>query len=103
MMVLSAGVVWRTGVEERIAKWSLMPVGNGEGLQVLRYQNGQKYEAVSAALLAANCSQIDRGMHSSSQACDALHAPLVEAAVQMDTHNGSVRGDTWRGLCWALC
>ena len=30
------------GVEQRIAKWSLMPVGNGEGLQVLRYQDGQE-------------------------------------------------------------
>lgn len=32
-------------VEARIAKWSLMPVANGEGLQVLRYQHGQKYDA----------------------------------------------------------
>lgn len=33
-----------TEVEKRIAAWSLLPVENGEGLQVLRYQNGQKYE-----------------------------------------------------------
>jgi len=32
-------------IEERIAKWSLLPVENGEGLQVLRYNNGQKYDA----------------------------------------------------------
>lgn len=32
-------------VEERIARWSLLPVGNGEGLQVLRYGLGQKYDA----------------------------------------------------------
>jgi len=33
------------GIEERIAAWTLMPAGNGEGLQVLRYQKDQKYEA----------------------------------------------------------
>lgn len=33
------------GVEERIAAWTLLPVGNGEGLQVLRYQKEQKYDA----------------------------------------------------------
>ncbi|GFR44577.1 hypothetical protein Agub_g5852 [Astrephomene gubernaculifera] len=32
-------------IEERIAAWTLMPVGNGEGLQVLRYQKEQKYDA----------------------------------------------------------
>lgn len=32
-------------IEERIASWTLMPVGNGEGLQVLRYQKEQKYDA----------------------------------------------------------
>lgn len=32
-------------IEERIAAWTLLPVGNGEGLQVLRYRNGQKYDA----------------------------------------------------------
>lgn len=31
-------------VEERIAAWTLLPVTNGEGLQVLRYENSQKYE-----------------------------------------------------------
>eukprot|EP00887_Chlorella_sp_A99_P000185 scaffold13.g185.t1 len=31
-------------IEQRIAKWSLMPVGNGEGLQVLKYEKGQEYE-----------------------------------------------------------
>jgi prolyl 4-hydroxylase len=31
-------------IEERIAAWTLLPVGNGEGLQVLRYQKDQKYE-----------------------------------------------------------
>lgn len=29
-------------IEDRIAAWTLLPVGNGEGLQVLRYINGQK-------------------------------------------------------------
>ena len=28
-------------IEERIAKWTLMPVGNGEGLQVLKYDPSQ--------------------------------------------------------------
>ncbi|KAG2448896.1 hypothetical protein HYH02_006244 [Chlamydomonas schloesseri] len=32
-------------VEERISALTLMPVGNGEGLQVLRYQKEQKYDA----------------------------------------------------------
>jgi prolyl 4-hydroxylase len=32
-------------VEERIAAWTLMPVGNGEGLQVLKYDPSQKYDA----------------------------------------------------------
>eukprot|EP00201_Polytomella_parva_P009975 CAMPEP_0175066742 /NCGR_PEP_ID=MMETSP0052_2-20121109/16690_1 /TAXON_ID=51329 ORGANISM="Polytomella parva, Strain SAG 63-3" /NCGR_SAMPLE_ID=MMETSP0052_2 /ASSEMBLY_ACC=CAM_ASM_000194 /LENGTH=290 /DNA_ID=CAMNT_0016333503 /DNA_START=318 /DNA_END=1187 /DNA_ORIENTATION=+ len=31
-------------IEERIARWTLVPAGNGEGLQVLRYHIGQKYE-----------------------------------------------------------
>ena len=32
-------------VEERIARWTLLPVGNGEGLQVLNYGKGGKYDA----------------------------------------------------------
>ena len=32
-------------IEERIAAWTLMPVGNGEGLQVLKYDASQKYDA----------------------------------------------------------
>ncbi len=32
-------------IEDRIAAWTLMPAGNGEGLQVLRYQKEQKYDA----------------------------------------------------------
>ncbi|EFN59988.1 hypothetical protein CHLNCDRAFT_49444 [Chlorella variabilis] len=31
-------------IEARIAKWTLMPAGNGEGLQVLKYEHGQEYE-----------------------------------------------------------
>lgn len=31
-------------VEERIAAWTLLPSHNGEGMQVLRYENTQKYE-----------------------------------------------------------
>lgn len=33
------------GIERRIANWSHLPVHHGEGLQVLRYQRAQKYEA----------------------------------------------------------
>ncbi len=32
-------------IEERIAAWTLMPVGNGEGLQVLKYDPSEKYDA----------------------------------------------------------
>jgi hypothetical protein len=32
-----------TAVEERIAAWTQLPVYNGEGLQVLRYQQKQHY------------------------------------------------------------
>lgn len=39
-------------VEQRIAEWTLLPVEYGEGLQVLRYNNGQKYDAVGAHVLA---------------------------------------------------
>jgi hypothetical protein len=28
-------------IEERISRWSLLPVGNGEGIQVLRYNLNQ--------------------------------------------------------------
>jgi prolyl 4-hydroxylase len=31
-------------IEERIARWTLLPAGNGEGLQVLKYQDGQHYD-----------------------------------------------------------
>eukprot|EP00271_Cylindrocystis_brebissonii_P012405 TRINITY_DN308_c0_g1_i3.p1 TRINITY_DN308_c0_g1~~TRINITY_DN308_c0_g1_i3.p1 ORF type:complete len:207 (+),score=23.15 TRINITY_DN308_c0_g1_i3:991-1611(+) len=32
-------------IEERIAKWTFLPVENGEAIQVLRYNLGQKYDA----------------------------------------------------------
>ncbi|KAL4857404.1 putative prolyl 4-hydroxylase 4 [Chlorella vulgaris] len=32
-------------IEERIARWTLLPAGNGEGLQVLHYEPGEKYDA----------------------------------------------------------
>jgi hypothetical protein len=32
-------------VEDRIAAWTMLPAENGEGLQVLRYENTQKYDA----------------------------------------------------------
>lgn len=35
---------WVQEIERRIARWTLLPVGNGEGLQILRYDKGQKYD-----------------------------------------------------------
>ncbi|XP_022157664.1 probable prolyl 4-hydroxylase 7 isoform X2 [Momordica charantia] len=32
------------GIESRIAAWTFLPVDNGEPMQVLRYENGQKYD-----------------------------------------------------------
>ncbi|KAH7421160.1 hypothetical protein KP509_13G043000 [Ceratopteris richardii] len=34
-----------TRIEERIATWTFLPKENGEAIQVLRYQLGEKYEA----------------------------------------------------------
>ncbi|CAM6088314.1 unnamed protein product [Calypogeia fissa] len=33
------------GIEEKIAQFTLIPIDHGEGLQVLHYEVGQKYEA----------------------------------------------------------
>lgn len=33
------------GVERRLAEWTLTPIHHGEGLQVLRYKQNQKYDA----------------------------------------------------------
>ena len=35
--------------------WTLLPVGNGEGMQVLRYHKSQHYDAVSGASLCCHC------------------------------------------------
>ncbi|KAL9247736.1 hypothetical protein vseg_021137 [Gypsophila vaccaria] len=32
-------------IEERIAAWTFLPIENGESIQVLRYEHGQKYES----------------------------------------------------------
>ncbi|CAN1307159.1 Probable prolyl 4-hydroxylase 4 [Linum perenne] len=32
------------GIEEKIAAWTFLPKENGEDIQVLRYEEGQKYE-----------------------------------------------------------
>jgi hypothetical protein len=45
-------------IEKRIADWSLLPVGNGEGLQVLRYQNGQKYEPHWVRVGRCSCAEL---------------------------------------------
>ncbi|CAK9322629.1 unnamed protein product [Citrullus colocynthis] len=31
-------------IESRIAAWTFLPIDNGEPIQILRYENGQKYE-----------------------------------------------------------
>lgn len=31
------------GIESRISVWTFLPVENGEAIQVLHYENGQKY------------------------------------------------------------
>lgn len=33
------------GIEEKIATWTFLPKENGEDIQVLRYESGQKYDA----------------------------------------------------------
>ncbi|KAH0784302.1 hypothetical protein KY290_003900 [Solanum tuberosum] len=33
-----------TGIEEKIATWTFLPKENGEDIQVLRYEEGQRYE-----------------------------------------------------------
>ncbi|XP_051140522.1 probable prolyl 4-hydroxylase 7 [Andrographis paniculata] len=32
------------GVEEKIAAWTFLPIENGEAMQILHYEHGQKYE-----------------------------------------------------------
>ncbi|KAL7608595.1 probable prolyl 4-hydroxylase 7 [Lactuca sativa] len=32
------------GIESRISAWTFLPVENGEAMQILHYENGQKYE-----------------------------------------------------------
>lgn len=48
----SSGTFFRVGqdpviedVERRIAEFTMIPQENGEGIQILRYEHGQKYEA----------------------------------------------------------
>ncbi|CAN6305224.1 unnamed protein product [Urochloa humidicola] len=33
-----------TRIEERISAWTFLPAENGESIQILHYQNGEKYE-----------------------------------------------------------
>lgn len=32
-------------IESRIAEWTMVPAGQGEGMQVLKYAKSQKYDA----------------------------------------------------------
>lgn len=48
----SSGTFFRVGqdpiiadIERRIAEFTMIPEENGEGIQILRYEHGQKYEA----------------------------------------------------------
>ncbi|KAK8966660.1 hypothetical protein KSP40_PGU010303 [Platanthera guangdongensis] len=34
-----------SGIEDKLAAWTLLPKENGEDIQVLRYEHGQKYDA----------------------------------------------------------
>ncbi len=36
---------WCAAVEQRLADWTMTPIWNGEGLQVLRYRKEQKYDS----------------------------------------------------------
>ena len=36
------GLIHCAAVEDRIAKWTMVPVANGEGIQVLRYEPTEK-------------------------------------------------------------
>jgi len=31
-------------IENKLSEWTLIPAGNGEGLQLLRYRPGQEYQ-----------------------------------------------------------
>jgi prolyl 4-hydroxylase len=42
-MLLCVVLFRPAGIEDRIARWSLLPVGNQESLQVLKYGAGQQY------------------------------------------------------------
>ncbi|GAQ82073.1 Oxoglutarate/iron-dependent oxygenase [Klebsormidium nitens] len=44
MFVLRAQDAVVAGIEDKIAAWTFLPVENGEALQILRYQHGQKYD-----------------------------------------------------------
>jgi hypothetical protein len=58
-----------SGVEEKIAKWTLLPPGNGEGLQVLRYTKSQHYDAVSCAPLTIPLHCLVRCCTASQEQC----------------------------------
>lgn len=51
-------VICPAAIEERIASWTLLPVHNGEGMQVLRYGPGQKYDAHWVSGCGQQCSQL---------------------------------------------
>lgn len=45
LLLLPPAILLAAAIEERIALWTLMPVYHGESMQVLRYGQGQKYDA----------------------------------------------------------
>jgi hypothetical protein len=78
-------------IEERISAWTLLPVHNGEGLQVLRYGPGQRYDAhwVSSAV-----------QQQQQQQQQVLHAVAVVAGDMWQAHmfcNNSTEQGCWPG------
>jgi hypothetical protein len=50
-------------IEARIAEWTRLPPDHGEPIQVLRYQNGQKYDAHWVSTLAASTRRGEPCVH----------------------------------------
>ena len=69
---LTLSPLWHAGVENKIAMWTLLPPGNGEGLQVLRYTKSQHYDAVSGAPLAEGVAPVKLAAHAAVQLALAL-------------------------------
>jgi hypothetical protein len=74
-------------IEERIARWTMLPAGNGEGIQVLRYEvGGCQIEAAvwrvdwAGACAAVTAALVLRGHAAAPVPHAAHHAPALPAA-----------------------